>query len=344
MNRKVEQVISVGLVLLFLVGCSSLATPSLPTATSIPPTTTPTPMGPSRIEGRVFRSDMAKPIACATIALYDAASDKKIAETATDEQGQYSFVDVKPGTYWMTITWRFEFTGEALCSDLGFKPSSGGTTFSFAQAYKASEVYQGEERPYGVDPNLLVISIGPFGLNFAQIYKTSEVGVPLYDLKPDLDVKAYGPFGFIFGRYYKTGELGIPLSGLDPNLETLAVDFKSDGGVCLIFGTSYKASELGVQFSDLDPSLLVQGVGFSSDGQVRFTFGTSYKIGELGISPEGLDPNLETSGIAITKEGWYIIGSVESEDAILLNASGIEQQFTVLIGDVLQKDLDLSYP
>jgi hypothetical protein len=106
MNKKKfpQQVVSYGLILLFLVGCSLPATPTLilPTATSIPPTATrtviptatytlvpptatatvvPTATNTSvlptatldpamgRIQGRVFRSDINLPITNITIRL-----------------------------------------------------------------------------------------------------------------------------------------------------------------------------------------------------------------------------------------------------------------------------------
>lgn len=335
MNHKIERGIGVGLVLLFLVGCGGPATP-------IPPST-------SVIEGQAFWSNTTNPIAGVTIALYDATSDKKTTEAITDERGQYSFAEVKPGTYWMTATWKFtsseipkddtthELDGELLVSGFG---SEG---YVLSQAYKASEIFVGEQRPYGLDPNLLVKQVGSGGFIFAQYYKAGELGIPLDGLDSNLTVKGFGPLGFIFGQYYKAGELGVPLDGLNPDLEVIGVGFGSDGGTCFTFGTSYQASELGIPLKSLDPNLLMQGYCFRSDGQVRFTLGTSYRVGELGIPLHGLDSDLETRHIVITSDEWFIIVSAESDDTLLLIATGIEQKFAVTAGDVLQMDLDLSY-
>jgi hypothetical protein len=342
-GKLLQQTFSLMLVVLQLAGCGGPPGGAAVAPTPAPPTATSTPMQTTgRIEGRVFRSDTDTPITGATVTLYDATMDEDVAEIVTDAKGRYSFVEVKPGTYWLAVAWKY--AGDGQCSEMSFR-SPEGTTLTFANAIRASEVFQGEDRPYGVDPDLVVSGIGPDGLIFAQYYHASELGVPFNGLDPDLLVKGFGPFGFIFHRQvYTTGELGIPLSGLAPDLETYAVDFKSDGGTCLIFRTSYKASKLGIPLKGLNPDLLVRRFGFSSDGQIRFTFGTSYKVSEQGIPPKGFAPDLQTSGVAFTRDGWFVIISVESDGNLQLIATGIEQKFDVAAGDVLQKDVDVSYP
>jgi hypothetical protein len=63
----------------------------------------------STIEGRVFRSDTnQRPIKTTIVLLDPTLADQnnpafKVAETKTDDQGNYKFSNVKPGTYQMTF-------------------------------------------------------------------------------------------------------------------------------------------------------------------------------------------------------------------------------------------------
>lgn len=126
-------IIGAWLLLLFLVSCGVPATPTpLPptaTPTPIPPTATPLPtatpiLTTGRIEGKVFRSDTGKSIANATVSLDDATLDPKdpkfkVSETTTDVQGRYSFADVKPGRYSMSVTWLFQNQSDSPCPGVG---------------------------------------------------------------------------------------------------------------------------------------------------------------------------------------------------------------------------------
>jgi len=80
-----QQLISAGLILFFLVGCSASATRG-------------------KIEGTVtLDGDVSKPIANVKVILdsdpFSPDGLKEIATTTTDAQGKYSFEDVKPGKY-----------------------------------------------------------------------------------------------------------------------------------------------------------------------------------------------------------------------------------------------------
>jgi hypothetical protein len=74
-----QLVIAVIFVMSFLVGCGT-------------PTT-------GTIEGKVYRSDMMEPIPNATVELH--LSKSVVAEATTDEQGNYSFSEVKPDTAYL---------------------------------------------------------------------------------------------------------------------------------------------------------------------------------------------------------------------------------------------------
>lgn len=89
-NKLLQQMFSLALVTLLLVGCGggSHATPT--------PTT-------GKVEGTVLLDgDTGQPIADVDVDLLSESSLDTIASIKTDSRGHYSFVDVEPGRYTVT--------------------------------------------------------------------------------------------------------------------------------------------------------------------------------------------------------------------------------------------------
>ena len=118
---------------------TATSTPLTPTLTAtmtpLPPTATPVPTT-GMIEGRVWRSDTAEPVAGAVVALSDATTNQDVAKSTADAQGHYSFIEVKPGTYLLAVTWKFQVQAGSPCQGVditrdnwftivGVQPDSG---------------------------------------------------------------------------------------------------------------------------------------------------------------------------------------------------------------------------
>jgi hypothetical protein len=132
-RSRVPVIVGFVLLLLFHSSCGA-PTSATPTATSAPltptatmactlPTATATPLPPTatpvrttgRIEGRVWRSDTAKPVPDAVVFLSDATTEQDVAESTADAQGRYLFAEIEPGTYSLSATWKFDNQADAPC-------------------------------------------------------------------------------------------------------------------------------------------------------------------------------------------------------------------------------------
>lgn len=113
-SRKLfQQAIGFTLVVFLLVGCGGALVEPIPTPTpTLTPTLTPTPIV-TGIEGRVYFAGTDLSIPDVSIQLnnpkisggpYPQNPDLTIAKTTTDSQGYYSFLDILPGTYVISLT------------------------------------------------------------------------------------------------------------------------------------------------------------------------------------------------------------------------------------------------
>jgi hypothetical protein len=120
-DKKLLQLGIEGMMLMMIVGCNTPAVTSMPptvapTLTSEPPTVTPTlpptEQGSGRIEGRVYLFAFKKiPFAGASVSLTDTTlspvspADPKalVAEVTTDEAGNFTFSEVRPGQYTLFV-------------------------------------------------------------------------------------------------------------------------------------------------------------------------------------------------------------------------------------------------
>jgi hypothetical protein len=77
--------------------------------------------GSGKIEGRVFRSDTNASASGVEVELVDPSAPKErqtIATAATGPKGQFSFTEVRPGTYRMVVTARYEQQEDLPCMPL----------------------------------------------------------------------------------------------------------------------------------------------------------------------------------------------------------------------------------
>jgi len=93
---------------------------------------------PATIKGKVYRSDTNKPIADATVKLEDATLDSKdpnytVAKITTDQQGQYSFTNVKPGKYSITAVAGFTGKSDPPCTGSASSNRDGWTIIPVTQ-------------------------------------------------------------------------------------------------------------------------------------------------------------------------------------------------------------------
>lgn len=102
-----QKVFGIGLIFLFLVGCSAPATPTpipIPTPTLMP-TLTPAP-ATGQLEGRVFWGKTDVGIYLFQIGL--TLDEKEYFTATTDDKGYYSIEGLEPGTYYVSLSWFFD--------------------------------------------------------------------------------------------------------------------------------------------------------------------------------------------------------------------------------------------
>lgn len=102
LKKTLKTIPGLAIIVLLLYGCGVSATPQpMPQPTPTPPMT--------GVSGRVYYANSDQPVAEVTILLNDPQlgdaknSDLTVSKTKTDTQGQYSFTDIKPGTYVITF-------------------------------------------------------------------------------------------------------------------------------------------------------------------------------------------------------------------------------------------------
>ena len=83
------------------------------------PTMTPDPTK-GGIEGKVYRSDTGESIANASVTLSDATKEandpeRSVAESTTDQEGRYSFVNIEPGSYTLRVSFIFQNASDSPC-------------------------------------------------------------------------------------------------------------------------------------------------------------------------------------------------------------------------------------
>ena len=123
-----QQSLGMALILVFTSGCSTNT--SIPTLVPPTPTPTPTPIV-TGIEGKVYFADTDEPIPDVIMELNNPQlgqqqkPDLTIAKTTTDLQGRYSFTDIVPGTYVISLN----LVTETRVSSIDFTVADNGRKF-----------------------------------------------------------------------------------------------------------------------------------------------------------------------------------------------------------------------
>jgi len=98
-NKFLQQTFGLTLVVLLLAGCSGT------------PTT-------GSVEGTAFRSDTGEIYAGAEVELWAPGGDDRFSVTTmTDEQGSYSFADLEPGEYFVSVSVEVGSIGNSPCQE-----------------------------------------------------------------------------------------------------------------------------------------------------------------------------------------------------------------------------------
>jgi len=110
-------------IILLLTACGTPANP-LPT-----PTMTPDPTK-GGIEGKVYRSDTGESIANVSVTLNDATKEaedpeRSVAESTTDQEGRYSFVNIEPGSYTLSVSFIFQNASDSPCQSTTERDAQG---------------------------------------------------------------------------------------------------------------------------------------------------------------------------------------------------------------------------